>query len=197
MTHTVSNPVQTLVYCVVKHSRPPDLKSSSNLSLPFAWITGPRKRTQLTIEWWVLKWNIVSVNTFSSKPQDKHQAAWNYFGQLLIWPISKHMLFSKWPRASSSLGTYIWIMMDLPHSYLIQELILDATFSRHWTVCVFLIFKSGLQFSNDRVICLFLKWPSMDMCQQRQLVQQTTALDKLAYLTIQDVTTCDWFKCLH
>ena len=28
-------------------SRPPDLKSSSNVSLPFAWITGPRKRTQL------------------------------------------------------------------------------------------------------------------------------------------------------
>ena len=32
----------------MKHSRPPDLKSSSNVSLPFAWITGPRKRTQLT-----------------------------------------------------------------------------------------------------------------------------------------------------
>ena len=31
----------------MKHSRPPDLKSSSNVSLPFAWITGPRKRTQL------------------------------------------------------------------------------------------------------------------------------------------------------
>ena len=25
----------------VKYSRPPDLKSSSNVSLPFAWITGP------------------------------------------------------------------------------------------------------------------------------------------------------------
>ena len=117
----------------------------------------------------LLQWNIVSVNTFSSKPQDKHQAAWNYFGQLLIWPISKHMLFSKWPRASSSLGTYIWIMMDLLHSYLIQELILDATFSRHWTVCDFLIFKSGLQFIIGLAICLFLKWPSMDMWQQRQL----------------------------
>jgi hypothetical protein len=32
--------VQTLVHCVVKYSRPPDLKSSSNVSLPFAWITG-------------------------------------------------------------------------------------------------------------------------------------------------------------
>ena len=39
--------VRTLVHCVVKYSRPPDLKSSSNVSLPFAWITGPRKRTQL------------------------------------------------------------------------------------------------------------------------------------------------------
>ena len=25
----------------MKHSRPPDLKSSSNVSIPFAWITGP------------------------------------------------------------------------------------------------------------------------------------------------------------
>ena len=33
--------VWTLVHCVVKYSRPPDLKSSSNVSLPFAWITGP------------------------------------------------------------------------------------------------------------------------------------------------------------
>ena len=41
-----ASPVRTLVHCVVKHSRPPDLKSSSNVSLPFAWITGPRKRTQ-------------------------------------------------------------------------------------------------------------------------------------------------------
>ena len=28
---------------VVKYSRPPDLKSSSNVSLPFAWLTGPVK----------------------------------------------------------------------------------------------------------------------------------------------------------
>ena len=33
--------MRTLVYCVVKNSRPPDLKSSSNVSLPFVWITGP------------------------------------------------------------------------------------------------------------------------------------------------------------
>ena len=36
-----AGPVRTLVHCVVKHSRAPDLKSSSNVSLPFAWITGP------------------------------------------------------------------------------------------------------------------------------------------------------------
>ena len=35
-----------LVHCVVKPSRPSDLKSSSNISLPFAWITGLLKRTQ-------------------------------------------------------------------------------------------------------------------------------------------------------
>ena len=39
-----ASPVQTLVHCVVKPSRPADLKSSSNISLPFARITGPRKR---------------------------------------------------------------------------------------------------------------------------------------------------------
>ena len=39
--------VRTLAFIEMKHSRPPDLKSSSNVSLTFAWITGPRKRTQL------------------------------------------------------------------------------------------------------------------------------------------------------
>lgn len=63
-------------------------------------------------------------------------------------------------------------MMDLLHSYLIQELILDATFSRHWTVCDFLIFKSGLQFNYGQAICLFLKWPRMDMYEQYQLAQE-------------------------
>jgi hypothetical protein len=46
--------VRMLVHCVVKPSRPPDLKSSSNISLPFAWITGPRKRTQL---YWTMQLN--------------------------------------------------------------------------------------------------------------------------------------------
>ena len=63
-------------------------------------------------------------------------------------------------------------MMDLLHSYLIQELILDATFSRHWTVCDFLIFKSGLQFTYGQANCLFLKRPNMDMYQRRQLAQE-------------------------
>ena len=31
--NTVGSPVQMLVYCVVKHNKPPDLKSSSNVSL--------------------------------------------------------------------------------------------------------------------------------------------------------------------
>ena len=30
-----------MAFIEMKHSRPPDLKSSSNVSLPFAWITGP------------------------------------------------------------------------------------------------------------------------------------------------------------
>ena len=42
-----ASPVRTLVHCEVKHSRPSDLKSSSTVSLPFAWITDPRKGTQL------------------------------------------------------------------------------------------------------------------------------------------------------
>ena len=48
LTILSASSVRTLVHCVVKYSRPPDLKSSSNVSLPFAWITGPRKRTQLS-----------------------------------------------------------------------------------------------------------------------------------------------------
>lgn len=63
-------------------------------------------------------------------------------------------------------------MMDLLHSYLIQELILDATFSRQWTVCDFSIFKYGLQFTDGQAVCLFLKRPSMDMYQRRQLAQE-------------------------
>ena len=41
VTILLASSVRTLVHCVVKYSRPPDLKSSSNVSLPFAWITGP------------------------------------------------------------------------------------------------------------------------------------------------------------
>ena len=48
LTILSASSVRTLVHCVVKYSRPPDLKSSSNVSLPFAWITGPRKRTHLS-----------------------------------------------------------------------------------------------------------------------------------------------------
>ena len=49
-------------HCVVKHRRPPDLKSSSNVSLPFAWITGPRKWNQLTRKCicWSLKLEILT-----------------------------------------------------------------------------------------------------------------------------------------
>ena len=41
MTILWASSVWTLVHCVVKYSRPPDLKSFLNVSLPFAWITGP------------------------------------------------------------------------------------------------------------------------------------------------------------
>ena len=37
----LASPVRTLVHYVVKHSRPPDLKSSSKVNLTFACITGP------------------------------------------------------------------------------------------------------------------------------------------------------------
>ena len=40
MTVLSASIVQMLVHCVVKYSRPPDLKPSSNVCLPFAWITG-------------------------------------------------------------------------------------------------------------------------------------------------------------
>ena len=41
--------VRTLAFIEMNHSRPPDLKLSPYVSLPFAWITGPRKRTQLAL----------------------------------------------------------------------------------------------------------------------------------------------------
>ena len=44
------NPLRILVHCVVKYSRPPDLKSSSNVSLPFASITEPTTDPRM----WVL-----------------------------------------------------------------------------------------------------------------------------------------------
>ena len=43
VTILLASSVWMLVHCVVKYSRPPDLKSSSNVSFPFAWITGPAK----------------------------------------------------------------------------------------------------------------------------------------------------------
>ena len=43
----LASPLWMLVHCVMSHSRPPDLKSSLNVSLPFVWITGPLKGIQL------------------------------------------------------------------------------------------------------------------------------------------------------
>ena len=40
--HTVNKPsADTGSLCTEAHGRPPDLKSLSNVSFPFAWITGP------------------------------------------------------------------------------------------------------------------------------------------------------------
>ena len=50
MTILSTSSVRMLIDYVVKYSRPPDIKSSSNVSLPFAWITGPRKRNQLVFD---------------------------------------------------------------------------------------------------------------------------------------------------
>ena len=47
MTILSASSVRTLAFIEMNHSRPPDLMSSSYVRLPFAWITGPRKRTQL------------------------------------------------------------------------------------------------------------------------------------------------------
>ena len=43
----LASSVRTLAFIEMNHSTHPDLKSSSYVSLPFAWITFPRKRTQL------------------------------------------------------------------------------------------------------------------------------------------------------
>jgi hypothetical protein len=47
VTILLASSVRMLAFIEMKHSRPPDLKSSSNVILPFAWITGLRKQTQL------------------------------------------------------------------------------------------------------------------------------------------------------
>ena len=61
VTILLASPVQTLDHCVVKPSRPSDLKSSSNISLPFAWFTGPQKRLKIYFEsfwlFWLTPWN--------------------------------------------------------------------------------------------------------------------------------------------
>ena len=40
----------------MKHSRPPDLKSSSNVSLPFTWITGPTTDPICFQSYWLQNW---------------------------------------------------------------------------------------------------------------------------------------------
>ena len=48
LTILEASPVRILIHCVVKHiSSPPDLNSSSNVSLPIAWITGPKTKPSL------------------------------------------------------------------------------------------------------------------------------------------------------
>jgi hypothetical protein len=67
--------VRTLVHCVVKYSRPPDLKSSSNVSLPFAWITGPATDPSLlqqiilkeTQDWLLASAVTAQINTIRDK----------------------------------------------------------------------------------------------------------------------------------
>ena len=57
--HAVGSPVRTLVHCVMKYSRPPDLKLSSNVSQPFAWVTGPAMDPSwisLVQDWLVAGW---------------------------------------------------------------------------------------------------------------------------------------------
>ena len=69
MTILSASSVQTLVHCVVKYSRPPDLEPSSNVSLPFAWITGPA--TDPSLKFYYLRcledcFHLVAVPAFHS-----------------------------------------------------------------------------------------------------------------------------------
>ena len=58
-----------LVHCAVKYGRPPDLKSSSNVSLQFAWIKGPATDPSLHLE-------LISVH--HTKDVNVHQM-WSIF----------------------------------------------------------------------------------------------------------------------
>ena len=49
MTILSASSVRTLIHCETQQSRPPDLKPSSKLRLPFAWITGPSTDPSLSI----------------------------------------------------------------------------------------------------------------------------------------------------
>ena len=60
VTTLLASPVRTLVYCVVKHSRPPDLKSSSNVSLPFALYSYVVKASNLGLDWELFNFSIPS-----------------------------------------------------------------------------------------------------------------------------------------
>ena len=74
LTILSASSVRTLVHCVVKYSRPPDLKSSSNVSLPFAWITGPATDPsffyETEIEIWEKQPKSQILHHIKSSPQD-------------------------------------------------------------------------------------------------------------------------------
>ena len=63
-----ASPVQTLAFIEMKHNRPPDLKSSSNASLPFAWIAGPATPAcKFLMLPRTLKWGILGAHTINLK----------------------------------------------------------------------------------------------------------------------------------
>ena len=75
----LASSVRMLVHCAVKYSGPPDLKLSSNFSLPFAWITGHATHPSTSLV------KMMVVNTTTKKSRNLAQKSQNLAPPFQQW----------------------------------------------------------------------------------------------------------------